>query len=123
MACVLVESDDRIALLKRDISPQKGKWVVPGGYVDRGEKVTEAAIRETDEECGLKIGIKHLFGVYSYTGQVEVMIFYVAEVLEGDLIIGDETREARWFGPAEIPWDQLAFRSTSDALRDYYQID
>ena len=120
VACVLVESGDRIALLRRGISPQKGKWVVPGGYVDRGEKVSAAAIRETGEECGLKIDIKHLFGVYSYTGQVEVMIFYVAEVLDGDLTEGDETREAKWFGPAEIPWDQLAFQSTADALRDYY---
>jgi len=55
VACAIVESEGKIVLLKRDIEPQKGKWVMPGGYVDRGEVVEAAALRETEEECGLKI--------------------------------------------------------------------
>jgi len=47
---------------------QKGKWVLPGGYVDRGEEVKAAAVRETEEECGLKIRTKELLGLYSYPG-------------------------------------------------------
>ena len=70
VACSIVEMDGRIVLLKRAIDPQKGKWVLPGGYVDRGEEVKAAALRETEEECGLKIRTKELLGLYSYPGRI-----------------------------------------------------
>ena len=119
VACCIVELDDKIVLLKRGISPQKGKWVMPGGYVDRGEEVVAAAIRETEEECGLKIHIKDLLGVYSYPGKVEVIIVYVATPASGILRVGDETQDVKLYGLQEIPWNNLAFQSTTDALRDY----
>ena len=60
VACSIVEIKDKIVLLKRAIEPEKGKWVVPGGYVDRGEEVEAATLRETKEECGIDIRIKNL---------------------------------------------------------------
>ncbi|MDY6971590.1 MAG: NUDIX hydrolase [Thermodesulfobacteriota bacterium] len=120
VACSILELDGKIVLLRRDIEPQKGKWVMPGGYVDRGEEVEAAAIRETREECGLKIRINRLLGVYSYSGQLPVVIVYVAEYLSGDLIRGEETMEAKLFSDKDIPWQDLAFESTVDALKDYY---
>lgn len=119
VACAVVELGDRIVLLKRGIGPRKGRWVMPGGYVDRGEEVMAAAIRETGEECGLDIRIRDLAGVYSYPGNTQVVVVYTAQSLSGDLVAGDETMEAGLFHPGDIPWDQLAFRSTTDALRDY----
>ena len=119
VACCIPERDGRIALLKRDIEPQKGRWVIPGGYVDRGEEVRAAAMRETREECGLDVRIRDLLGVYSYEGHLPVVIVYRGEHVSGRMISGDETAEAGWFAPEEIPWDQLAFRSTADALRDF----
>ena len=92
---------------------------MPGGYVDRGEEVVAAAIRETEEECGLKIHIKDLLGVYSYPGKVEVIIVYVATPASGILRVGDETQDVKLYGLQEIPWNNLAFQSTTDALRDY----
>jgi len=62
VASSVVELDGRIVLLRRGIEPQKGKWVVPGGYVDRGEAVEAAALRETEEECGIRTRIKNLLG-------------------------------------------------------------
>ena len=121
VACAIVEEEGGIVLLRRDIEPQKGKWVMPGGYVDRGEVVEDAALKETEEECGLKIRLKDLLGVYSYPEKLEVVIVYTAEVLSGDLMVGDETQASRLFKPGEIPWDELAFESTQDALRDYYE--
>lgn len=115
----IVEMDGKIVLLRRGIQPQKGKWVMPGGYVDRGESVEEAALRETEEECGIKTRIKGLLGVYSYTGRPVVVVAYVAEVLSGELAPGDEALEVGLFGQEEIPWEELAFPSTRDALRDY----
>ena len=119
VACTLTEMDRGILLLKRAIEPQKGKWVMPGGYVDRGEEVPAAAVRETEEECGLKTRILDLLGVYSYTGLIPVVVVYLAEVVSGELKAGDETAEARVFAKSGIPWRDLAFRSTGDAVRDY----
>ena len=119
VACSIVEMDGGIVLLKRAIDPQKGKWVLPGGYVDRGEEVKAAAVRETEEECGLRIRIKELLGLYSYPGKIAVVVVYMGEPLGGDLIVGDETAEAGLYHPESIPWKELAFQSTIDALKDY----
>ena len=116
----MVEHDGRIVLLKRSIEPQKGKWVMPGGYVDRGETVTAAAAaRETMEECGIRVKIGDLVGVYSYPGRIAVVVVYRAEYQSGELRPKDETLEATWFSRDDIPWADLAFQSTTDALRDY----
>jgi ADP-ribose pyrophosphatase YjhB (NUDIX family) len=120
VACSILELNGGIVLLKRGIEPQRGKWVIPGGYVDRGEEVKAAAVRETEEECGLKIRIKDLLGIYSYPGQIPVVIVYLAQYVGGDLSPKDETLEAQLFGETEIPWKELAFQSTVDALKDYY---
>jgi ADP-ribose pyrophosphatase YjhB (NUDIX family) len=119
VACSVVEMAGRIVLLKRDIDPQRGKWVLPGGYVDRGEAVTAAALRETEEECGLRTRIKRLLGVYSYPGRPAVVVVYVAEYLSGVLVAADESQEAALYGKEAVPWKDLAFQSTIDALRDY----
>jgi ADP-ribose pyrophosphatase YjhB (NUDIX family) len=57
--------------------------------------------------------------VYSYPQKLAVIVVYLAEVLGGELKAGDEAEEARLYRPEEIPWDDLAFESTSDALKDY----
>ncbi len=114
-------SDDqrRIVLVRRAIEPGYGKWVFPGGYVDRGEIVHEAAIREAREEAGIEIRLDRLLNVYSYAEHAPVIIVYAATMTGGCLACDDEGLEARMFSAAEIPWDELAFRSTRDALREY----
>ena len=108
-----------LLLLKRAIEPGYGKWVFPGGYVDRGEEVKRAAIREAREELGLDVRIERLINVYSYDGRVPVIIVFAATMTGGTLAIDDESLEVREFGADEIPWDDLAFKSTYEALRDY----
>ena len=121
VACSILMMDGKIVLLKRGINPQKGKWVLPGGYVDRGEEVEAAAIRETREECGLRTRIERLLGIYSYPELIPVVIVYVAQYISGDLVAGDETLEAGLFSKDRIPWQDLAFQSTVDALKDFYK--
>lgn len=121
-ACVITEIDHRIVLVKRAIPPQRGKWVIPGGFVDLGETVPAAAIRETWEEVRLKVELNALVGVYSYPGKPVVVIIYAAKVIGGTLQAADEALEAGLFTPADIPWEQLAFSSTRDALHDYFEI-
>lgn len=116
---IIQMADGGIVLVRRAIDPGYGLWVFPGGYVDRGEEVQAAAIREAREESGLDVRIDRLVNVYSYPGNAPVIIVYAATALGGDLCTDEECLEARVFRPEEIPWNQLAFRSTSEALRDW----
>lgn len=108
-----------IVLVQRAIEPSYGKWVFPGGYVDRGESLEAAAIREVKEECGLDVRLTLLLGVYSTPGNPVILIVYVGEVTGGTIQVDEEGLHARVFAPAEIPWDQLAFPSTSEVIRDF----
>ncbi len=111
--------DDRIVLVKRAIEPGFGLWVFPGGYVDRGEDVRLAAVREAREEAGIEVRLGELVGIYSYAGSPPVVIVYRASWLGGELAVDDENSEIRAFTAADLPWNELAFRSTREALRDY----
>ena len=91
----------------------------PGGYVDRGEQVIVAAVREAREEAGLDVRVDRLLNVYSYPGGAPVIIVYVASIVGGTLTIDDESTEAKFFHPDGIPWDELAFSSTQEALREF----
>ena len=121
VAVATIIQDDRkqIVLVKRAIEPGYGKWVMPGGYVDRGEEVKVAAVREAREEVGLDVQLGRLINVYSYPGRAPVINVYEATILGGCLACDDEGLEARFFTPEEIPWDELAFRSTHEALREF----
>lgn len=114
--------DGGVVLLKRGVEPALGKWVFPGGYVDRGESVRDAAVRETREESCLEVKLGPLLNVYSYARSANVIIVYTAEVIGGELTAADESLAAQSFAPGEIPWDDLAFDSTKDALRDYIEL-
>jgi len=114
--------DNRVVLVRRGIEPAMGKWVFPGGYVDRGESVADAAVRETREECNLTVRLSSLLGVYSYPRSPNVVVVYTAGVIGGKLKAGDESVEAAAFAASGIPWGDLAFSSTQDALTDYVRL-
>jgi ADP-ribose pyrophosphatase YjhB (NUDIX family) len=116
---IISDAAGQIVLVRRAIEPGYGKWVFPGGYVDRGEPVQTAALREAREETGLLIRIDHLINVYSYAGRAPVIIVYAATLTGGCLGCDEEGLEARFFAPEAIPWDELAFRSTQEALREF----
>ena len=114
----LVKRDGKVLLVRRGIEPGYGRWVFPGGHVDRGETLEEAALRETREECGAVAAIDGLIGVYSYPGRPVIVAVYRASLLpeSPEPYAGDETLEVGWFSPEEIDRLDLAFRSSADAL-------
>ena len=116
---IISEEQGRIVLVKRAIEPGYGKWVFPGGFIDRGETVEAAAVREAREECGLDIRLERLVNVYSYPGVAVIIIAYAATAIGGCLGCDDEGLEAQLFEPERIPWDELAFRSTKQALEEF----
>ena len=116
---VIRMTDGRIVLVRRAIEPGYGKWVFPGGYVDRGEEIRLAAIREAREESGLDVRLDHLINIYSYAGRTPIIVVYAATCLGGELAVDEEGLEVRAFETAAIPWHDLAFRSTQEALREY----
>jgi ADP-ribose pyrophosphatase YjhB (NUDIX family) len=116
---VICDDANRIVLVKRAIEPGYGKWVFPGGYVDRGEEVQRAAIREAREEAGLDIRLGRLINIYSYSGRTPVIVVYAATIAGGQLACDEEGLEARFFEPGEIPWNELAFHSTQEALQEF----
>lgn len=118
-ACTIFTMDGGIVLVRRDIEPERGKWVFPGGFVDRGEAVTAAAVRETREETGVRVILNAVLDVYSLGSREVVVVVYSADAMEGTLSAGDECSEARAFAPEAVPWEDLAFDSTRAALRDY----
>ena len=119
---IITDPENRVVLVRRAIEPGYGKWVFPGGYVDRGEEVRAAAVREAREETGLDVRLDRLINIYSYAGRVPVIVVYAATMLGGCLDCDEEGLEARFFAPQQIPWGELAFRSTKEALREFLGI-
>ena len=101
---VLVQDQDgRLLYTKRNHDPQLGAWAWPGGWVDRGEVVEAAAVREVREETGLHVALDGLLGVFSRAGQPAVLIAYGARVLGGRLEPGPEAEAVRFFALDALP--------------------
>jgi ADP-ribose pyrophosphatase YjhB (NUDIX family) len=116
-AAIPIDEQGRVILLRRGFDPGQGLWTFPGGFVDLGESVEQAARRETEEELRIEIELGPLVGVYSRAEDRVVLIVYRGRAL-GSPQTTDEAIEVVAFSPAEIPWGELAFWSTEQALRD-----
>lgn len=119
VAGTIPAEDGRVLLTRRSIHPGHGKWTFPSGFVDWGEPVEAAAVRETYEETGLEVALGSLLGVYSYPGSPIVIVVYRASVTGGSITLCHENDRVEWRGPRDIPWADLAFPSTRAALKDF----
>jgi 8-oxo-dGTP diphosphatase len=105
---VLIARDGRILLGKRGQGTREpGKWSFPAGFVERGERVERAAVREAREETGLDVVVGDLIGLFSSDGETVVLAVYEAISAVGEPCAGDDLTEVGWFASSELP--ELAF--------------
>jgi 8-oxo-dGTP diphosphatase len=121
---VLVLQDEKVLLVKRKMTPERGKWSIPAGFLDYGEDPKVTAEREVLEETNLQVKIYDLLDVYYNRDALEkggasIFILYKARLKGGELEAGDDAAAAGFFGPEELP--ELAFASTRDAIRKWQE--
>ena len=112
---------DKVLLCRRNIEPRKGLWTLPAGFMELGETTLEGALRETVEEAGARVEMQELFTLIDVVRVGQVHLFYRARLLDTDFAPGPETIEADLFTEAEIPWGELAFRTTKLTLERYFE--
>jgi 8-oxo-dGTP diphosphatase len=122
VAGAIFEIDGGVVLIQRSIEPGYGKWTFPGGFVERGERAEVAAERETLEETGVEIEVKGLIGLYSYEGQIPAIAAFAARMVGGEPAPLDEVMSVKRFPRDALPWPDLAFPSTEQALKDYLSL-
>jgi 8-oxo-dGTP diphosphatase len=119
----LVEDGGRVLLARRAVEPERGRWDVPGGFLEEGEHPLEGLRRELREEAGLEIEPLELLGIW--TGRygdapdavATLNVYWRARVVAGEPSAADDVAELRWFAPHELPPpEQLAFVHTPDVL-------
>lgn len=113
VACAVLRVEDGIVLVRRAFRDRG--WMLPGGHVNQGEAVEAALRREIAEETGLAATLTGLVGVFSAPGEAVVLLAYTATA-QGVPRARGETRAVRVFPPAAIPWAELAYPATAQAL-------
>ena len=111
---------DQVLLCKRNIEPRFGKWTLPAGFLELGETLAHGAGRETQEEAGAQFEIKDLFSVLNVARVGQVHFFYQAQLLSNQFEPGHETIEAVLFNEADIPWDEIAFKTVRETLKHFF---
>jgi ADP-ribose pyrophosphatase YjhB (NUDIX family) len=111
----------RVLLCKRNIEPRLGKWTLPAGFMELGETTAQGACRETLEEAGAQVELEGLFSVVNVARVGQVHLFYRARLLNDQFDPGHETMEARLYEEADIPWEELAFKTVSETLQRFFE--
>ncbi|MES2686422.1 MAG: NUDIX hydrolase [Pseudomonadota bacterium] len=112
--------EDRVLLCKRNIEPRWGKWTLPAGFMELNETTSQGAARETVEEAGAEFELEPLFSLLNVERVGQVHMFYRARLLSDQFQPGHETIEARLFAEADIPWDEIAFKTVKTTLECYF---
>ncbi len=111
---------EKVLLCKRNIEPRKGRWTLPAGFMELGETTAEGAARETVEEAGAQFEMHALFSLINVARVGQVHLFYRATLLSPEFAPGTETQEAELFDEADIPWDEIAFRTVKETLEQFF---
>ena len=112
---------DQVLLCRRNIEPRYGYWTLPAGFMELGETLAQGATRETEEEAGARIELEGLYTVLNVVRVGQVHFVYRARLLDTDFAPGPESIEAQLFTEAQVPWEELAFRTVKETLLRYFE--
>jgi ADP-ribose pyrophosphatase YjhB (NUDIX family) len=112
--------EDKVLLCRRAIEPRYGLWTLPAGFMENGETVAECALRETLEEAGARVELLGLYSLINLPDINQVYLMYRARLLDLDFRPGEESLEAALFTEAQIPWQEIAFRTIHITLNHFY---
>lgn len=112
--------EDKVLLCKRNIEPRFGYWTLPAGFMENGETTEAGALRETWEEAEAHAEIISMYTISSLIHVNQVQIFFLARLTEPKFAPTSESSEVRLFSEEEIPWDQLAFPTITNALKHFF---
>ncbi|MGI9329926.1 MAG: NUDIX hydrolase [Gammaproteobacteria bacterium] len=115
------DHEGAILLCKRAIEPRCGYWTVPAGFMELGESLAQAAVRETWEEACARVELGPLYALVDVVHAGQVHAFFEARLPVPEFAAGEESLEVRLFQPEDIPWDELAFPSIRLALERYLE--
>jgi len=116
VGCV-VEFEDRLLVCRRAIEPRLGFWTLPAGFLEVEETLAEGAARECREEALATVSITGLLLIANVLQAHQIHVFFRARLVDGAFGAGPESLESRLVRPEEIPWDDLAFPSSREALK------
>jgi mutator protein MutT len=120
VVAIIVENAGRVLLQQRAVEPRRGYWTFPGGFLEYGEMPEDGARRETKEEVGLDVVVDGLQHVYARPDVGITLVVYRGTSESDAAFVGDfESMAVAWFAADEIPWADLAFQTTEQALRDW----
>lgn len=125
---VLVFKDDQFLLICRGKSPGKGKWTLPGGMIELGETMEQAAVREIKEECGIEIQVNQVIKVFEHIERDAfnkvryhyVVVDFVGEYIRGTLKAASDVDDARWFTLLSLEGMEIPER-TLNLIQEVYQ--
>ena len=106
VCCLVKNSRGELLFVKRGVEPGKGKWALPGGFIESGEKIEEAGCRELLEETGLKGEPGRLIGVETQKSEMYGPLVVVGQeflVDNEDITVGDDAAEAGFFPENKLP--------------------
>ena len=110
---------DKILLCKRAIEPRYGKWTLPAGFMENGETSADGAARETLEEAAAKAVGLVLYRIFDVPHISQVYLFYRCGIENDEFGVGPESLESALFSEEEIPWDELAFPTVIELLKEF----
>ena len=113
VAMAVIEHEQQLVLIRRSEAPLADHWAPPAGYVEVGESVADAAIREAREECGLDIVLDGLAGVYSQADVAVLIVAYRAHSIGGNLMAGDDASGAGLFARGGLPTQPAPLSGTA----------
>ena len=116
----LPEWNGQVLLCKRAIEPRYGLWTLPAGFLENQETIVAGAIRETLEEANARVAIDELYTMISLPYINQVYVMFRARLVDLDFGPGTESLEVRLFDEHEVPWEDLAFRTITRTLRNYF---